>query len=115
MKQFPSDDDPVVLYLAAIEARRSATDTLPKPHEAPDNLARADMVEPPDDPETDALARDLAADTPGSDANIRRLEPGFVERASEYGRRHHITYDGWREAGVDEAVLALAGIHPSAD
>jgi len=108
----PPDDDPVVLYLAALEARRSATDTLPKPHEAPDNLAHADMVEPPAESERDALRRNLAADTPGSDANIERLEPGFVEHADDYGRRHQITYEGWRAAGVDEAVLARAGIRP---
>lgn len=104
-----SDEDAVVEYLAALEARRAAP-TFPQPDRIPDALASGAMVEPEDDPE--GLRRQLAAYTPGSEANLERLEDGFVAGAKEYGRRRGMGYDAWIQAGVDPAVLERAGISP---
>jgi hypothetical protein len=38
------------------------------------------------------------------------LEAGFVAGAADYGRRHDIRWEGWRNAGVPEEVLERAGI-----
>jgi hypothetical protein len=103
------DDQAVVRYLAALETRRSAPDTLPHPDEAAADLA--DFEFPPgDDEEVADLASELGKDVPGAGRNLADLEPAFVAAAAEYGRRHGITYDGWRNAGVSEDVLARAGI-----
>ena len=108
--QSPSaDDEAVVRYLAALETRRSAPDTLPHPDDAAAGLARFEFP-PGDDEEVADLEAELGKDVPGADRNLADLEPGFVAGAADYGRRHGITFDGWRNAGVSEEVLARAGI-----
>lgn len=107
------NDDPVLQYLAAIEAGRAAPPDFPQPDRISGDLVGGAMMESPEDPE--GLDRDVRAYTPGTDASVKRLEEGFVAGAREYGRRHGITYQGWIEAGVDPAVLDRAGITPESD
>lgn len=107
-----TDDDPVVQYLAALEARRAAPSTFPDPNRVPDDLAAAEMVTMEPATDTDALGEDLAAHTPGAEANVERLEDDFVTHARAYAERHDIRYEGWIQAGVAPEVLARAGIHP---
>ncbi len=104
-----SGDEAVVRYLAALETRRSAPDTLPHPDQAASGLASFEFP-PGDDAEVNDLAAELGKDIPGNSQNLADLEPGFVAGAAEYGRRHGISYEGWRNAGVPDDVLARAGI-----
>ncbi len=104
-----ADDEAVIRYLAVLETRRSAPDTLPQPDDAAADLA--DFEFPPgDDEEVADLESELGKDIPGAGQNLADLEPGFVAAAADYGQRHGITYEGWRNAGVAEDVLARAGI-----
>jgi deoxyribodipyrimidine photolyase len=102
------EDTAVLRYLAAIETRRTAPDTLPEPDAAAGTLA---AFEPPEE-ERPELEEELAAWTPGSAGNLARLEDDFVAAAADYGRRHGVDYEGWRKAGVPEDVLRRAGIAP---
>lgn len=104
-------DDQVMEYLAALEARRAVPSAYLEPDRAVDNLASAEMLQPTDDPEE--LRRQLGAHTPGSEANLERLEEGFVAGAKEYARRHGVGYEALIQSGVDPAVLQRAGIHPT--
>ena len=104
-------DTAVLRYLAAVETRRTAPDTLARPDEAAGTLAG---FEPPQEERPD-LEEELAAWTPGSAGNLARLEGDFVAAAADYGRRHGIDYDGWRKAGVADDVLRRAGITPPND
>lgn len=45
-------------------------------------------------------------------APIGELEHGFVEAAAAYSARKGISYQAWRQVGVDDAVLKRAGITP---
>jgi hypothetical protein len=105
-----SADEAVLAYLAAIEAHRVAPETLPHPDISAGALAGADMVHGDDGGEE--LATELARHTPGSEDNIRALEDAFVADAADYGRRHHVSYQGWIEAGVEARVLDRAGVAP---
>ena len=109
--QSPSaaDDQAVVRYLAALETRRSAPETLPQPDDAAADLARFEFP-PGDEEEHEDLEATLGKDVPGAAQNVADLEPGFVAAAADYGRRHGITYEGWRNAGVSDEVLSRAGI-----
>jgi hypothetical protein len=104
------NDEPVVLYLAALEARRDSPADFPQPDWLAENLASAPMMQPAEDPE--GLREELGANTPGSEANVQRLEAGFVAAAAAYGRRHGMGYRAWIQAGVDPDVLRRAGIEP---
>ncbi len=101
-------DSAVLRYLAAVETRRTAPGTLPRPDEAAGALAG---FEPPEE-DRPGLEEELAAWTPGSAGNLARLEADFVAAAADYGRRHGIDYEGWRKAGVADDVLRRAGITP---
>ncbi len=105
-----SADEGVLAYLAAVEAHRAAPDTLPHPDRAGEALATAEMVH--GDTGGEELTTELSAQTPGSEENIRLLEDAFVAGAVDYGRRHHIGYQGWIAAGVDADVLERAGVRP---
>jgi hypothetical protein len=105
-------DDPVMQYLVALQARLPARKDFPDPDRIAEDLATGDMMQPTDE---DALGRQLGAYTPGAEANVERLEEGFVAGAKEYGRRHGMSYGAWIKAGVDPAVLERAGIHPEGD
>jgi len=107
----PTGDDQAVLrYLAAIDARRAATEDLPLPGDAAEALAGADMVTGDD---REGLQRQLGEHAPGSEANVRSLEDDFVRAAAAYSERNDMTYEGWRNAGVEPDVLERAGIRPS--
>ncbi len=54
------------------------------------------------------LQRELA--TTGSGPNLAALESEFVEVAKKYGQRNGISYQAWRQVGVDAAVLKRAGV-----
>jgi hypothetical protein len=54
------------------------------------------------------LQEELA--TAGAGINLPRLEAEFVEVAKGYGERNRISYQAWRQVGVDAAVLKRAGI-----
>jgi hypothetical protein len=105
-----ADDYQVLQYLAALETRRAAPSTFAQPDRIVDDLASAEMGQSAGEP--DALRRQLGAHAPGSEANVERLEDGFVAGAKEYARRHGLGYEAWIQAGVDPAVLDRAGIHP---
>ena len=104
-------DTAVLRYLAAVETRRTAPETLPPPDEAAGALAG---FEPPE-VERPEVEEELAAWTPGSAGHLARLEADFVAAAADYGRRHGIDYDGWRRAGVADDVLRRAGITPPSE
>jgi hypothetical protein len=55
---------------------------------------------------------DLTAELASKEAKVdlTALEEGFVKSAAEYGRRKGITYQAWREAGVEAPTLRKAGI-----
>jgi hypothetical protein len=106
------EDEAVVRYLQAVEAARAAPQGFPDPDAGGPALAGADMVTGDD---REGLEEQLAASTPGSRANAAGLEDDFVKAAPGYGRRHGVTYEGWRQAGVDEEVLARAGIPAPTD
>lgn len=108
-------DEAVVEYLTAIEARRAAPETFPQPERLAEDITAGDMVqmEPADDLE--GLREDVAAATPGTEANIAHLEEGFIAGAKVYGERHAVRYEGWIQAGVDPDVLRRAGIEPEPD
>lgn len=109
--QTTTDDQAVLRYLAALEARRRATEVLPHPDAAATALAGADMVSGDD---REQLAENLAEHAPGSEANVRSLEDDFLRAAPGYSQRQAMTYEGWRNAGVPSEVLQRAGIGPSA-
>ena len=56
------------------------------------------------------LQRELEAMTSAAPVDMAALEEEFSKAAAEYGRRKGISYDTWRRAGVDAAVLKKAGI-----
>jgi hypothetical protein len=55
---------------------------------------------------------DLSAELASKSAavDLTSLEDGFVKAAADYGQRKRVSYQAWREAGVDAAVLRRAGI-----
>jgi hypothetical protein len=56
---------------------------------------------------------DLQAElaTAGAGVNLPRLEAEFVEVAKKYADRNRISYQAWRQIGVDAAILKKAGIN----
>lgn len=54
------------------------------------------------------LERELAALDEG--VHLSELEEAFVAAARPYGERKGITYEAWRQAGVEASVLKRAGI-----
>ncbi len=115
-------DQGVLQYLAALEARRTTPADFPQPDRLAGDLASAEMMKAPGDEEglgptvdEEGLRHQLGGQTPGSEANLERLEEGFVAGAQDYGRRHGMGYQAWVQAGVDPDVLRRAGIHPESE
>ncbi len=54
------------------------------------------------------LQHELA--TTGNGPNLAALEGEFIEVAKKYGARNGISYQAWRQVGVDAAVLKRAGV-----
>jgi hypothetical protein len=71
-------------------------------------------------PDSDALTRVLLIqeridlrqelEQKQSAVDLGELEDQFIKSAAEYGRRKGISYEAWREAGVDAGILRKAGI-----
>ena len=101
------EDEVVSQYLQALEAARAAPAGFLDPDGAAPALAGAEMVAGDDQ---EALETQLAESVPGSQAQMRKLEEEFVRVAADYSDRHGVTYEGWRQTGVDAGVLARAGI-----
>lgn len=55
---------------------------------------------------------DLQAElaTAGAGINLPRLEAEFIEVAKKYGERNGLSYQAWRQVGVEPGVLRKAGI-----
>jgi hypothetical protein len=55
---------------------------------------------------------DLASELASKETTVDmvRLEEAFAREAKEYGSRKGISYQAWREAGVEASVLRRAGI-----
>ena len=103
-----ADDDEIVSqYVQALEAARAAPDGFLDPDSAAPALARGEMGAGGDQ---EGLETQLAESVPGSQAHIRKLEEQFVKVAADYSARHGVTYESWRNTGVDAGVLARAGI-----
>jgi hypothetical protein len=103
-----SDDDEVVSqYLQAIEAARAAPEGFLDPDRAASSLAGGEMVAGDD---KEGLEAQLSESVPGSQGHLRKLEDDFVRVAAAYGERHGMTYEHWRQTGVEPDVLARAGI-----
>ena len=68
-----------------------------------DPLARVELIQA-------RIDTQRALDDLGSAADLKALEPGFVEHAASYSDRKGITWTAWREAGVPAATLRRAGI-----
>jgi hypothetical protein len=68
-----------------------------------DPLSRLQLVQ-----ERMDLQAELSVKTEKVD--LSELERAFVAVARQYGERKGISYNAWREAGVDAAVLKRAGI-----
>lgn len=58
----------------------------------------------------DRLDLQLELATTGNGPNIAALESEFIEVAKKYGARNGISYQAWRQVGVDAAVLKRAGV-----
>jgi hypothetical protein len=85
--------DSIKSRLAAIEAQLASADPLSKVHLIQERM-------------------DLSAELEAKETKVdlSKLEGAFVKAAKEYGARKGISYQAWREAGVDAAVLRRAGI-----
>lgn len=103
------EEQAVARYLQAVEAARAAPESFPNPDKTARDLAGAEMLAGGDQ---EGLEVQLAESAPGSQANVAKLEDDFVRVAAAYGQRHGLTYEGWRQSGVDADVLARAGIAP---
>jgi hypothetical protein len=85
--------DSIKTRLAAIEKELNSTDP----------LNRVLLIQ-----ERMDLANELASKQ--STVDLTRLEDAFAKEAKEYGARKGISYQAWREAGVEASVLRRAGI-----
>jgi hypothetical protein len=71
--------------------------------ESADPLARVHLIQERMDLSSELAAKEQTVD-------LTALEEAFVEAAKEYGARKGISYQAWREAGVEASVLRQAGI-----
>lgn len=106
----------VRLYLEAVEQHRPKRGRKRTPDSIKKRLKAIEDRLPGADPLTRVLLiqerLDLSAELASKETKVdlTELEQGFVKAASEYGRRKGITYQAWREAGVEASVLRKAGI-----
>jgi hypothetical protein len=103
-------------YLEALEAnkpkrgRKRTSDSIKKRLERIDaELASADALKALNLRQERAdLLREL--EIMDAKVDLSELEAAFIEAAKSYGERKGISYEVWREAGVEPAVLKKAGI-----
>lgn len=103
-------------YLEAVEAHKPKRGRKRTPESMQNRLLVIEEQLPTADPlrrvqllqERMNLENQLAA---GDNAlDLSSLEDEFAAAAGPYGRRKGITYEAWREAGVDPGLLRRAGI-----
>jgi hypothetical protein len=104
-----NDDEVVSQYLQALEAARAAPDGFLDPDASPAALAGAPMAAGDD---KEGLETQLGQWVPGSRDHVRKWEEEFVRVAAVYSDRHGMSYESWRQSGVEADVLARAGIEP---
>ena len=102
-----ADDEVVAQYLQALEAARAAPQGFLDPDQSAPALAGAEMLGGEDQ---EGLEAQLAEWVPGSEPRVRSLEDEFVRVAAGYSERHGMSYESWRQAGVEPEVLTRAGI-----
>ena len=68
-----------------------------------DPLTRVLLIQERMDLDTELASKETTVD-------MVRLEEAFAREAKEYGSRKGISYQAWREAGVEASVLRKAGI-----
>lgn len=103
-------------YLEALEAHKPRRGRKRNPDNIAKRLERIDEELPVADPlsrvhlrqERIDLERELSAGSQKVD--LEGLETGFVSAAGPYSIRKGISYDAWREVGVEPRVLKAAGI-----
>ena len=103
-------------YLEALESRRPRRGRRRTPASIHKRLADIDQRLSNADPlsrlhltqERMNLERELSAGE--DDVDLDALEGEFVRAARQYGERKGITYQAWRQAGVEPRVLKAAGI-----
>ncbi len=103
-------------YLEAVESAKPRRGRKRTPESIQRRLAAIDEQLPDADPlnrvhlvqERMDLRRELA--TGADQVDIAGLEAAFVAAAGAYAQRKGISYDAWREAGVQPRVLRSAGI-----
>lgn len=103
-------------YLEALESQRPRRGRRRTPESIEKRMAEVDQRLANADP----LSRlhltqerlDLERELTAGDDNVEldALEAEFVEAAREYGQRKGLTYQAWRQAGVEPRVLKAAGI-----
>ncbi len=103
-------------YLEALESQRPRRGRRRTPESIEKRMAEIDQRLVNADP----LSRlhltqerlDLERELTAGDDNVEldALEAEFVEAAREYGQRKGLTYQAWRQAGVEPRVLKAAGI-----
>ncbi len=113
-----ADDLTVRRYLTALRARQRSSP--PRTAEAREQLDRVRDELRGAPPLEELLLmqqhRDLEAEIRSVEVpdDLEPLEAAFVEVAASFGEAKGITYETWRELGVDPDVLEAAGIPPSA-
>jgi len=103
-------------YLEALEAHKPRRGRKRNPDNIAKRLERIDEELPGADPlsrvhlrqERIDLERELSAGSQKID--LEGLETEFVSAAGPYSLRKGISYDAWREVGVEPRVLKAAGI-----
>ena len=103
-------------YLEAIDAHKPKRGRKRTPETMQKRLADIEKKLPTVDPLTRLqlvqerlnLQRELTNAAAATD--LTEIETAFVGVAADYGARKGISYEAWREAGVDSAVLKKAGI-----
>ena len=103
-------------YLEALEAHKPRRGRKRNPENIARRLEKINEELPSADPlsrvhlrqEQIDLERELSAGSQKVD--LEGLEAGFVAAAGPYSLRKGISYDAWREVGVEPRVLKAAGI-----
>jgi hypothetical protein len=107
-------------YLSALDARKPGRSSARTAEAVAHRMHQVDTLLMSADPlqrlhltqeRIDLHAEHLRLNTAHGD--FEQLEKAFVRVARAWGDRHDITYSAWRQVGVDNEVLARAGITPA--
>ncbi len=103
-------------YLEALESQRPRRGRRRTPEGIEKRMAEIDQRLAAADPlsrlhlSQERLDLELELNAGDDNVELEALEAEFVEAAREYGARKGITYQAWRQAGVEPRVLKAAGI-----